>query len=203
MASPDVQHETVLEAGSVKSRLAKLYAEALLLTAIKQNRVEEAGSELTSFITEVLDKDRVVEAFLSSPVIGKKVKTTALEAALPGHVSEILRGLFAVLTRNGRLDLLRGISAAYNQILDERAGRVPVKVTTATELTEAQRTTLLDTLSRMLKQQPVLHVRVDPDLLGGMIIQVGDRVIDTSARTRLQTLRTLLLDRASDYVTGN
>ena len=55
----------------------------------------------------------------------------------------------------------------------------------------------------MLKQQPVLDVRVDPDLLGGMIVQVGDRVIDTSVRTRLQTLRTLLLDKGSSYVVEN
>ena len=55
----------------------------------------------------------------------------------------------------------------------------------------------------MLKQQPVLDVRVDPDLLGGMVVQVGDRVIDTSVRTRLQTLRTLLLDKGSSYVVEN
>jgi len=203
MATPDVHHKTVLEEGSIKARIAKLYAESLLAVALQQNRVEETGEELASFIKDVLDKDAEVEAFLISPVVGKKVKTAVLEAALPGHVSEVLRGLFAVLTSNSRLDLLRGINAAYQQMLDERAGRVPVKVTAATELSDEQRATLTETLSRMLNQQPVLRVRVDPDILGGMIVQVGDRVIDTSARTRLQTLRTLLFDGASSYATGN
>ena len=62
------------------------------------------------------------------------------------------------------------------------------------DLSDTQRTALSSTLTDILKQQPILAVRVDPDLLGGMIVQIGDRVIDTSVRTRLQSLRTLLLE---------
>ena len=122
---------------------------------------------------------------------------------MPGRASDLVRGLFGVLTKNGRLDLVRGIAAAYRQLLDERAGRVRVKVTAATKLSNSQRDTLAETLANILKQEPVLDVRVDPDLLGGMVVQVGDRVIDTSVRTRLQTLRTLLLDKGSSYVVEN
>lgn len=203
MASPDKLHDTVLEAGSTRSRLARVYAEALLAAAEKQNSVESIGGELSGFIVEVYGKDRAAEAFLSSPAVGKKVKAEVLGAALPGRASELVRGLFAVLTRNNRLDLVRGITAAYRQLLDERAGRVPVKVSSATQLTDAQRDALAETLSNILKRQPVLNVRVDPDLLGGMVVQVGDRVIDTSVRTRLQTIRTLLLDKGSSYVVEN
>jgi F-type H+-transporting ATPase subunit delta len=88
-------------------------------------------------------------------------------------------------------------------LLDERAGRVRVKVSAATKLSDAQRDALAEALSTLLKQQPVLDVRVDPDLLGGMVVQVGDRVIDTSVRTRLQSIRTLLLDKGSSYVLQN
>jgi F-type H+-transporting ATPase subunit delta len=203
MASPDKLHDTVLEAGSARSRLARVYAEALLAAAEKQNAVETIGGELSSFVAEVYGKDRATEEFLSSPAVGKKVKAEVLSAALPGRASELVQGLFAVLTRNNRLDLVRGITAAYRQLLDERAGRVPVKVSTATKLSDAQRDALAETLSNILKQQPVLDVRVDPDLLGGMVVQVGDRVIDTSVRTRLQTIRTLLLDKGSSYVVEN
>jgi F-type H+-transporting ATPase subunit delta len=199
MASSAAKHEHVLQAGSAKARAAKIYAEALLLTAAKQNAVEDVGGELNSFVTEVLDKAPAVGAFLSNPAIGKKVKAAALEAALPGHASELLRGLFATLAKNSRLDLIRGIAAAYRKRLDERAGRVRVKVTAAADLSDAQRGALTATLSDLLKKQPVLDVRVDPDLLGGLVVQVGDRVIDTSVRTRLQTLRNLLLDKGGSY----
>jgi len=199
MAAPEAKHETVLQAGSARARAAKIYAEALLATAAKQNAVEQVGDELDSFVTGVLDKSPEVGTFLSNPAVGKKVKTAVLEAALPGRASELLRGLFATLARNGRLDLVRGIAAEYRKRLDERAGRVRVKVTAAADLSDAQRGALTATLSDMLKKQPVLDVRIDPDLLGGLVVQVGDRVIDTSVRTRLQTLRNLLLDKGSSY----
>ena len=70
----------------------------------------------------------------------------------------------------------------------------------ATELSDAQRRDLTSNIAAMLKKQPVLDVRVDPERLGGMIVQVGDRVIDTTVRTRLETIRTLLLDKATSYV---
>jgi len=199
MALPNAKHEHVLQAGSARARLAKLYAEALLVTAMKQNAVDEAAEELNAFVAGVLDKDPEVEPFLSNPAIGKKIKAAVLEEALPGHASESFRGLFAVLAKNGRLDLIRGIAAAYRRMLDEREGRVRVKVTAATDLSDAQRGALTATLSELLKKQPILDVRVDQDLLGGLIVQVGDRVIDTSVRTRLQTLRTLLLDKGSSH----
>jgi len=203
MPSSDKQHDTVLEAGSVRSRLAKVYAEALLAAADKKNAVESTCEEMIAFIADVLDKHRAAEAFLSSPAVGKKAKAAVLSAALPGRTSDLVRGLLGVLTRNNRLDLLRGIAAAYRRLLDERAGRVRVDVSAATKLSDDQRDALTQTLANILKRQPILNVRVDPDLLGGMVVQVGDRVIDTSVRTRLQSIRSLLLDKGSSYVLQN
>jgi F-type H+-transporting ATPase subunit delta len=187
-------HDTVLDVGSARARLAKVYAEALLAAAGKQGKIDETGAELASIVADVLDHAPDAESFLASPVVGKRAKIAALTAALPGRTSELVRGLFIVLAQNNRLSLARGISQIYQQLLDERAGRVPIKVTAATELSQAQRESLEATLSRILKQHPVLEVKVDPELLGGLIVQVGDRVIDTTVRTRLQSLRTLLLD---------
>ena len=200
---PSATHDNVLEAGSVQARLAKVYAEALLAAAIVRGTADDTGAELTDFVTGVLDANPAVEAFLASPAVGRKAKTAALEAALPGRVPDLLRGLFVVLTRNGRLDLARGVAAAYRRLLDDRAGRVRVKVTAAVELSDAQRAALSRTLSGILTQQPVLDVRVDANLLGGLVVQIGDRVIDTSVRTRLETLRTLLLDKGSSYVAND
>src|SRR5262245_44398461 len=190
MALPQATHENGLQAGSARARVAKLYAEALMVEAAKRNGdVEAVGAELNSFVADVLDKNPEVRAFLESPAVGKKLKAAVLEEALRDRASDLLRGFFAVLTKNSRLDLIPGIAAMYRRMIDERAGRVQVKVTTTTDLTDAQRGTLTATLSGMMNKKPVLNVRVDPDLLGGMIVQVGDRVIDTSVRTRLQTLR--------------
>lgn len=201
------KHDTVLDAGSVSSRLAKVYAESLVAAALKQPNgatlVAPLGEELDDFVENVLEKNASVAAFLGSPAVGKRAKAAALGAALPGQTSELFQGLLTVLTKNNRLNLLAGIAAAYRQLLDDRAGRVRVKVIAASPLSEAQQSALTSTLTTMLKQQPVLAVRVDPELLGGMIVQIGDRVIDTSVRTRLNNLRTQLLDKGSSYVHQN
>jgi F-type H+-transporting ATPase subunit delta len=107
----------------------------------------------------------------------------------------LLRGLVWTLWKNNRLNLFRSVVAAYLQILDERAGRVSVKVTAATPLTDEHKDQIAAIVKEAVQREPVLHVRVDPDLLGGMIVQVGDTVVDTSVRSRLQSLRTLLLAR--------
>lgn len=206
MPSPDAKHDTALEAGSVRARLAKVYAEALLAAAAKQtdaDAIDAMGDELGGFVSDVWNQDPQAAAFLASPAVGHKAKEATLTAALAGRTSDLFRGLLAVLARNGRLDLVPGIAAEYHRLLEDRAGRVRVKVTAAVELTDAQRAALTQTLAGTMTGTPVLDLRVDPDLLGGMVVQIGDRVVDTSVRTRLQTLRTLLLDRGSSYVVEN
>jgi F-type H+-transporting ATPase subunit delta len=190
----NAKHDTVLEVGSIKARLAKVYAEALLASASRQNVAQPLGEELVQFVGGVLEAAPEIESFLASPVVGKKAKASVLDAALPGRVSDLMRGLFTVLSQNGRLYLLRGIATIYAQLLDERAGRIPVKVSSAVALSESQKLALMAALAGILKDQPVLVERVDPDLIGGLVIQVGDRVIDTSVRTRLLSLRTRLLE---------
>lgn len=189
-------HDHVLQAGSVKSRLAKVYAESLLAVASQRQAVEAVGNELDALVRDVLAAAPEVEAFLASPIVGRKAKAAALEAALPGRVSDLLRGFLGTLARNSRLDLIRGIAAAYHHLLVERSGQVPVKVTSAMELTDLQRAALTHTLTDIMKGQPVLTVRIDPELIGGLIVQIGDRVIDTSVRTRLRSIKGRLMETA-------
>ena len=197
MANVEVKHETVLDAGTTQSRLARVYAESLLVAAAKQSpeAADAVGAELEAFV-KALHASGGAAAFLVSPAVGKKKKAAALAPALEGHASNLLRGLVGVLAVNNRLGLLRSVSQAVRQLLDERAGRVRVKVTAAVALTDAQKAELKTNLKDILgNQEPVLDVRVDPDLLGGLVVQVGDSVIDTSVRSRLQSIRSLLLAR--------
>ncbi len=200
MANVETKHETVLDAGTTRSRLARVYAEALLASSLKQspNAADEVGTELTDF-AKAVGESPGLGVFLGSPIVGKKARAALLATALAGRASISLRGLIAVLAKNNRLDLLRGIAQAYRALINERSGRVPVKITTAVPFTDEQKTKLTANLKDLLKQDPVLDVRVDPDLLGGLVIQVGDSVVDTSVRTRIQSLRTLLLDKGGSH----
>jgi F-type H+-transporting ATPase subunit delta len=196
MANAEATHETVLDAGSGRSRLARVYAEAYFATALKAGpeRADEVGAELDAFVRAATARPEVAQ-FLADPTVARRAKAEALSAALKGGASDLLRGLIGVLARNNRLGLIREIASAYRQLLDRRAGRVGVKVTAAVPLTDGERAKLVATLKGVLNREPVLSVRVDPDLLGGLVVQVGDAVMDTSVRSRLQSLRALLLDQ--------
>ena len=123
--------------------------------------------------------------------------------ALSGRSSDLIRNFIGVLNKNGRLGILKDIRAAYAALQDAAAGRVQVTVKTAVPLAGDQVTSLTNRLATALNKQPVLNFQVDPDLLGGIVVQVGDRVIDTSVRTRIQTLRAQLMERGSSYVLQN
>ena len=192
----DATYETVLEATGARARLARVYAEALLTLAQAEHAADDVGAELQTVATEVIGKNPTVAAFFDSPAVTARTKLPVLGAAFDG-ASDLFKKFLHILTQNNRLGLLRDISAAYQAIRDRQAGRVRVLVRSATPLDDAQTGELKTTLASKLNKEPVLNVRVEPELLGGLIVQVGDRVYDTSVRTRLDTLRTTLLASSS------
>jgi F-type H+-transporting ATPase subunit delta len=194
--------ETVLDAGVVRSRTARVYAESLLGLAAKQNQADAVGDELVALHNEVLRKNPAVAAYLANPTISKRQKGPILASAF-ASASPLVKNLLGVLNENGRLNLLPQVIASYRELLDKRAGRVRVVVKSAVPLRAEQLDTLKTQLTKSLGQTPVIASVVDPELIGGLIVQIGDRVVDTSVRTRLQTLRAQLMDRGSSYVLQN
>lgn len=194
--------ETVLDEGVTRSRLARVYAEALLAVAARANRQDEVGEELDDIIRAVFAKQPEIERFLKNPTVGKRNKGPALQTAF-ATCSEPVRNLLGVLNENGRLPLIRSVAAVYRDLRDTRAGRVRVIVKSAVPLTGEQAEKLKTQLQSSLKKTPVIVPVVDPDLIGGLIVQIGDRVIDTSVRTRIQTLRAQLMERGTSYVLQN
>jgi F-type H+-transporting ATPase subunit delta len=193
---PDATHDTVLEATGARARLALVYAEALVALAEQGGQADAVGDELAQAATEVVGKNPDVAAFFDNPAVTPKRKLPVLGKAFENS-SDLFKKFLHVLTENNRLGLLRDISAAYQGIRDRQAGRVRVVVRTAAPLSDAQRAELTKTLGANLNKQPILNVRVEPELLGGLIVQVGDRVYDTSVRTRLNTLRNHLMASSS------
>jgi F-type H+-transporting ATPase subunit delta len=181
-------------------RIARVYAEALMASAAKENAVQAVGEELDDLTHSIIGKHPHLREFFGSPVIHRHKKTPVLSAGLEGNVSKLLRNFLLTLNNNGRLGLVRQIREAYESMLDRSAGRVRVKVKTAVPLGDEQQAALKKTLADALKREPILNLSVDPDLLGGVVVRIGDRVIDTSVRTRIQTLRAQLLERGSSYV---
>lgn len=189
-------HETVLEATGARARLARVYAEALLGLAQQEHKADDVGAELHTVAVEVVGKNPAVAQFLENPAVTAKTKMPILGSVF-GGASDLFQKFLHVLAENHRLGLLRDISAAYQNIRDRQAGRVRVVVRSAKPLDDGQKGELQQTLASKLGKEPVLSVRVEPELLGGMIVQVGDRVYDSSVRTRLDTYRNTLMGSAS------
>ncbi|OWK47152.1 ATP synthase F1 subunit delta [Fimbriiglobus ruber] len=193
MATNGAQHDTVLEATGARARIARVYATALLSAAEKSGRVDAIGDELDAFAKGVLAGHPAIETYFSATGTSRKTTFPAIAAALAPHTSDIFGKFLGVLNQNGRLGLFKAINAAYQKQRDEVAGRVKVRVTSAAALTDPQIEDLKRTLTESLKAQPILDIWIDAELLGGLVVQVGDRVYDTSVRSRLENLRTHLM----------
>ncbi|HXG13271.1 MAG TPA: ATP synthase F1 subunit delta [Gemmataceae bacterium] len=189
------RHRTVLDVSA--QRIARVYAEALIGAAGSDEQANEVVEELGSLLHDVFPADPRFEAFLAAPAIGRRTKAEVLRKVFGGRASKLFLNFLLVLNDHERLDLLRGIYKAARDLLDERARRIRVQVRSAVPLADDQRERLAQELRQAFRLEPVLETRVDPELIGGMVVRVGDWLYDASVRTRLETLRKQLIERSS------
>ncbi len=176
--------------------VARVYAEALLDAASKENKADDVLQELREFIDGVLAPNPQLEDFFANKTISKEKKAELLNNVLPGRVSNLLSNFLLVLNEHERLELLRPILGAYIDLNNKRARRVVVQVRSAVPLLDHQRERLVSDLRKAFRQEPMLEAQVDPDLLGGLIVRVGDWLYDASVKSRLETLQNQLNERS-------
>ncbi len=176
--------------------VAAVYADSLLELVEDQGVAETILEELAGLV-EVLDANAGIEAFFISPLVDMEGRREALDRALGGRASDLLLDTLQVMNRKGRLGLVRALAEAYWRALEELRGEVEVQVTTAVPLGEEIRQRLAESTSGLTGRKARLIEQVDPALLGGMVITIGDRKIDTSLATELQKMHAKLLERAS------
>jgi F-type H+-transporting ATPase subunit delta len=174
--------------------LSKTYADALLGAAATPDQIEATLSELEEFISDVWEAEPRLAALLSADSFPSKEKDRILVRTLEGKASPIVLNFLRVLNRHGRLGFLPPIVRQARTIWDRKQNRRPVRVRSAVPLDEASQSALSDRLKQLIQATPILHLEVDPTLIGGLIIQVGDDVYDASVRTRLAKLRDRLIE---------
>ncbi len=194
----DLRAERILDVGAL--RVARVYAEALLNAAEKRNQVQEVWEELDSLVSDLYAAKPELEVFLSSGAISRNAKESVLRKVFEGRASELFLNFLMVLNRHDRLDLLRAVRQSYRDLMNVRARRIVVRVRTAAPLENDQRQQLIENIRESLHLEPVLEERVDPDLLGGLVLRVGDRMFDGSVRSRLLKLREKLRERSSHEI---
>ena len=166
--------------------VARNYAEALFT-------VGDSFGELIDAVAGAVAADPRIEAMLASPRVSKGVKAGILERALKGEApAEFVRFLQAVV-RRGRQGLFGEIAQEYQVLLDKRLNRVHAGVTLAQEPDARIEKDIVARLTEVLGREVRAHFRTDRNIVGGVVVRVGDRIFDGSVRRRLMALKRRML----------
>ena len=177
-------------------QVAKVYASALVDAAEAAGQTEAVMDELDSFLGDVLAAAPKLEVGLGSALVSPDEKSALLDKALREQASPLFLNFLKVVSRHGRLDILRPIHQAAHDLYDRMRNIVRVQVASAADLEEPLKFELTNSVRRMVGGKPVLEMEVWPELVGGMMMRVGDTVYDGSISTRLEKVRQEMIDRS-------
>ncbi len=182
--------------------VAGVYARALLALAVDRDEADRIEAELAE-LADMLAASPELKDYLASPLVDLEARGAALDRALAGRASELVVNTLQVMNGKGRLALLPALAEAYRLENEGRRGEVDVEVKTAVELTDELRQRIAVAASRFAGRTARLVETVEPELLGGLVLKVGDRKIDSSLARRLHDAHEVLFDRASQELHGN
>lgn len=173
--------------------IAENYAEALFELAKRADDLNGWQARMGG-LADAIGADLTLRLFLESPRIAVADKNAVLAKAFKGAPAHFLRFLQA-LVRNRRQMLIPQIAEAFMDLVDAKEGRVHATVMVARETSDADRATIAKQLSRVFGKEVVPHLSVHPEILGGLVVRVGDSVMDGSTRKRLGALKAALIAR--------
>lgn len=184
-------------------RLAGVYASAGLDAAGGIGEQEQVVNELEAIVGEVLTLDSRLQQILASVLIAAEEKASMLDRLFGGKVSTTTLNLLKVMARHKRLNLLRDVAKVSRKLWQDRSGRIPVELETANPLDATLEKEILVAFGDVLGADPIVTQRVNPDLIAGFVVRIGDRVYDGSVQTRLEKMRLNMIDRAVDAIQRN
>jgi F-type H+-transporting ATPase subunit delta len=172
--------------------VARNYAEVLLTLARRAEDLPGWG-KLIQDVSSAMEDDATLRLFLESPKISEAQKVSVLSEALGDRVPRHFLRFLLALVHKRRQMLIPEIASEYRNLIDESEARVHVNVTVAREPAEPEKDALTRQLSRLFGERVVPHISLNPAILGGVIVKVGDTVMDGSVRRRLASLRQRML----------
>jgi F-type H+-transporting ATPase subunit delta len=171
------------------SGVAGRYATALFELALEEKALDQVASDLNHF-KEALDAFDDLVRLVKSPVFSAEEQGRALAAVLRQlEIEGLTRNFLLLVAKNRRLFATPDMIRAFTAMRARHRGEMSASVTAAAKLTEAQITALKQALKAALGKEVMLEQRVDPALLGGLVVKVGSRMIDSSLRTKLNSLK--------------
>jgi F-type H+-transporting ATPase subunit delta len=175
--------------------IARNYAEALIDLAQKDGDLAKWGRLIDQF-ADAMSSDAKLAGFLASPRISAGDKNKVLAAALEGQVPATFLRFLQAMVKNRRQLLIPQVATQYHALVDVVENRVHAAVTVAKAASPADQKVIAERLSKVVGKTVVPHFYVNPAVLGGLVVRVGDTVLDGSVRRRLARLKAQMLGRA-------
>ena len=167
--------------------IAQVYARSLFEVAQEHDKLDEVRDQIGQF-ADALGESRELQTFFFSPYFSTEEKKTGLDSALEG-ADPVVENFLALLIENHRMPVLFRVRREFDQMWREVNKLLPVQITSAVELDKAVTQQIGDEIGRQTGRTVELTSTVDPDVLGGLIVRVGNSILDASIRTRLERLR--------------
>ena len=172
---------------------ARRYAQAVFQIAVESGELERWLDDLTQLADSITNEE--FRQTMSAPRISMAQKESLIRESLGSSVGPLALNLMCLLASRGQVQVLPGIADSFQEMLDAHQGIERAEVVSAVSLSDAQRDQVARMLNDLSGKDVRLTTRVDPEILGGLVIRIGDRVMDGSARARLQNMRRELAQR--------
>ena len=171
------------------SGVAGRYATALFELAVDRSVIDEVANDLQQ-LQAMIDESADFRRLIRSPLFSRDQQGDAMAAVLTSAgLSELVRNFVGVVAGNRRLFALEGMIGAYRGLVAQYRGEVTAEVTSATPLSDTQLSAVEQALKQAIGSNVDVKTDIDPDLIGGMVVRVGSRMVDSSLRTKLQRLQ--------------
>lgn len=170
------------------SRIAARYATPIIELAEEKNILDKVKDDMDTLLS-VCSGSKDFLLMLKSPIIPSLTKASIVEKIFKGKVEDLTLNAFALIARKGRENLLDQVALEFIQMYNEKKGLADVTVTTSFEIDEELKKAFTKLAKEVSGKEPVLKTKIDPELLGGYILTMGDQQIDDSVRGQLKDLK--------------
>ncbi|SNR40011.1 ATP synthase F1 subcomplex delta subunit [Lutibacter agarilyticus] len=170
------------------SRAAVRYAKAILSFSLEQNKEVEVNNDML-LVANTINENTDLQLLLNSPILKSDLKKAALKEVFSTKISSLSFGLIDLLIENKRLPILKDVAKKYNLLFDELKGIEVAKVTSAIPLTAALQKQVLSKVKEITGKDATIENVINPDIIGGFILRIGDVQYDASVANKLQVLK--------------
>lgn len=170
------------------SRAAVRYAKAILSFSLEQNKEVEVNNDML-LVANTINENTDLQLLLNSPILKSDLKKAALKEVFSTKISSLSFGLINLLIDNKRLPILKDVAKKYNLLFDELKGIEVAKVTSAIPLTATLQKQVLSKVKEITGKDATIENVINPDIIGGFILRIGDVQYDASVANKLQVLK--------------